>query len=392
MRCRGWDGSVSRWKVRVALLVCVGLLGCGGAGPGSDVDAQQLDFTAFDAAVEAYLAEVGLEGATAAVVHRDLGLVHTQAYGSFELDRVVLLASASKTISVGVLMHLADLGVVDLDAPLSSYVSGWDGSREFSLAQMLSNSSGMVGLIDEPMYSPYLCQYLTTGSLRNCGGVIYAADDAADLEPPDTRFRYGGGQWQLAGGVAELVSGKTWDALLKETYVDTCGVMSLGYGNQFQQAFLDQGGLDGAFSYPSFFQGDPANLTPSDNPNIEGGGYMNVEDYAELLFMQLNGGECSNGARALSAEAVARMRRDRISEAYGGSTGIGGNLEGYGLGWFVDRTQPGLVADPGAYGSIPWIDEERGYAAVILLEASAEQSAVRGSAQAALEAIFDGRE
>ncbi len=350
-----------------------------------------LDFSGFDAAVEAYLQQAGLEGATAAVVHRDLGVVHTAAYGTFELDRVILLASASKTLSVGVLIRLHDQGLLDLDDPLSSYVSGWMGSRDFSLAQMLSNSSGMVGLLDDPTYAPYLCQYLTPGTLSDCAAQIYGADDAADIVPPDTQFRYGGGQWQLAGGVAELVTGKTWTQLVQETYVDTCGTTSLGYGNQFQQAVLE-GGMEGAFSYPPFFEGDPANLMPSDNPNVEGGGYTNVLDYAELLGMQLREGECSNGTRVLSAEGVARMQQDRILDAYGGSTGVGGGLDGYGLGWWVDREHPGVVADPGAYGAVPWLDHARGYAAVILLEGRAEDSAIKSTTQPELEAVFDGLE
>ena len=209
---------------------------CGdGAGP-----PPELDFTAFDTALEAFILEHDLEGANVVIVHRDWGVMHQRAYGSFAPDRISLLASASKILSVGVIMRLHDQGILDIDAPISTYapvtspdVMGWTGSRSFTLAQMLSNSSGMVGLVDDPMYAPYLCQYAFLGTLQSCGRNIYQADDAADIVPPDTEFHYGGGQWQLAGAIAELASGKTWAQLVQETYADPCELGTLAYTNQF---------------------------------------------------------------------------------------------------------------------------------------------------------------
>ena len=362
-----------------------------GAGDTAGTDGE-LDFSGFDDAIDTYLAANGLEGATAAVVHRDLGIVHVKGYGSFDPERLILLASASKTLSVGVLVRLDDEEIIDIDAPLSSYVTEWEGSRDFTVAQMVSNSSGLLGLIDDPTYAPYLCQYIITSDLSDCAEAIHGTDDADTRVPPDTQYRYGGAQWQLAGGVAELKTGKRWPELVRETYIDTCGMDTLGYNNQYQRAFFEGSGVSGAVEYPDYFQGDPANLDPTDNPNLEGGGYIAVEDYAEFLYVQLSGGLCTNGERALSAEGVARMQEDRILAAYGGSAGVGGDLEGYGLGWFVDRNAPGLVVDPGAYGSTPWLDTERGYGAVVLLEGSGGDSAIRTDAQAALEAVFDAYE
>jgi len=52
---------------------------------------------------------------------------------------------------------------------------------------------------------------------------------------------------------------------------------------------------------------------------------------------------------------------------YDGST-IDPSFPGYGLGWRVSRDVPGLVQDAGAYGAVPWIDNERGCAAIIIIE------------------------
>ena len=40
---------------------------------------------------------------------------------------------------------------------------------------------------------------------------------------------------------------------------------------------------------------------------------------------------------------------------------------GYGMGWWVDR-ESGRISDPGAYGSIPWLDLGAGYGAYLVIE------------------------
>jgi CubicO group peptidase (beta-lactamase class C family) len=65
--------------------------------------------------------------------------------------------------------------------------------------------------------------------------------------------------------------------------------------------------------------------------------------------------------------SLTRLQTDRIDRAYKGTTGDD-RLAGYGLGWWVDRDQEGFVEDAGAYGAVPWIDNERGYAAYLVVE------------------------
>ncbi len=352
-----------------------------------------IDFSEFDAAVDAFLVENGLEGATAVIVHRELGIVHLRGYGSFDANRISLLASSGKIISVGVLMRLADEGLIDLDAPISTYLSAdWgEYKTDITVAQLLSNSSGMVGLLDDPTYGPYLCQYLSGGTLETCASTIYTADDAADRVAPDTMFRYGGGAWQLAGGIAEVVTGKTWAELIQSTYVEPCGLDVLGYTNQYTKAFVEGGGVSGALGYPTFFSGDVADLPVTSNPSIEGGAYTTARDYGEILLMHLRGGQCPGGA-VLSEQSVARMQEDRIA-MYGGST-IDPRFPGYGLGWWISRDEPGVVSDAGAYGATPWLDVNRGYGVMIILESGASALAASGAdlwseVKPIVDSIFD---
>ena len=353
-----------------------------------------------------FVAAKDLNGAGLVVVDRDEGVVYEHYVGEeFGPDHLSLIASSSKMITAGVLMRLHDQGLLDVDAPVADAVD-WEGAKasnpDVTPAQLVSNSSGLVGLLPSPTYAPYICQYLTTGGLEECGERIFTTgDDDAEVVPPDTEFRYGGGQWQVAGAVAEAVSGRSWAELIDETYVQPCGVDSLAYNNHFAQPVSQAG----PFGYPVGFAGDPANLVATDNPNMEGGAYIDPLDYAALLLMHLRGGSC-DGGRVLSEESVERMHTDRAVSTYdaqlstspdddepddgpddgtaeaeaaeSGDTESEGDpgtsnefrYRGYGLGWWVADLDTELIEDAGAYGAVPWLDLGRGYGAYLVVEAS----------------------
>ena len=328
-----------------------------------EADAREYDFSEVDPIVEAFIAEHDLNGAALVVVDEDEGIVGEQYFGELDADRVSLVASASKTVTAGVLVRLADQGELDLDQPIAEYVDWAAGQNaDVTVAQLLSGSSGFVGLLPTPAYGPYVCQFLPTVEIEECATNAWTtpADDA-DIVPPDTEWRYGGVQWQIAGAVAETVSGKSWSELLEETYVEPCGVASLGYNNHWTQIG------EGLSGYPAEFVGDPGVLSPTDNPSMEGGLYIDPVDYAELLLMQLRDGRCGD-TQVLEPESVERMQTDRIGEVYDGETLTG---SGYGFGWWVERDGSERIYDPGAYGAVPWLDLDGGFGAFLVLEADA---------------------
>lgn len=374
--------AMRRLASRTAIL-CPLFAGC------SPAEDPEYDFSAFDQAVEEFVIAQGLMGATAAIVHEEDGVVHLEGYGTFDAGRAILIASTGKIMSSGVLLRLVDDGLLDLDASIATTLGPLWGEHKADVtpAQLLSNSAGLVGLLDDPTYLPYLCQYIDGGTLRDCAETIYTANDQADRVPPDTMFRYGGGQWQLAGGLAEVASGKSWAQLIHEIYVEPCGLTSTGFNNHFLRASLESASESPSLGYPSFFSGDLTALDPTENPNIEGGAYSTAGDYAEILRMHLRGGTCGE-TQVLSPMSVARMQEDRIGRVYGGST-PDPNMPGYGMGWWISRTEP-IVSDPGAYGAISWLDLERRYGVVLLVEGSGQGFSFLQTAQPLLAAVFDG--
>jgi CubicO group peptidase (beta-lactamase class C family) len=322
--------------------------------PAEDAD----PFGAVTETVETFIAAQGLEGAGLVIVEKDAGVVYEEHFGTFAPERISLIASASKMISAGVLLSLQEDGLLDINAPIEGQVDWATGNPDITPAQLISNSSGLVGLGPDLLYGPYLCQWGVPNTLQECGATVFSGtDDDADQIPPDTEFRYGGAQWQVAGAVAESVSGKTWDELIDEIYVEPCGVDSLGY--------ISLGAvLTGAPGYPTSFAGDPDGVTVSANPNIEGGAHIDSGDYAKLLLMHLRGGEC-DGTPVLSQASLDTMHADRVAAAYDGEAGFPDF--GYGMGWWVDRNT-GRISDGGAWGVVPWLDLDDGYGAYLVIE------------------------
>ena len=339
------------------------------------------DFTAISPIVQDFIDEKGLNGAGLIVVQRDDGVVYHDHWGDFGPDRISLIASSSKMVVAGVLMRLHDDGLLDVDAPVADAVDWGVGNPEITPAQLISNSSGLVGLLPNPAYGPYVCQFLPIGTLQACAEQVFTTtDDDADIVPPDTEFRYGGAQWQVAGAVAEVVSGKSWAALIDEIYVQPCGLDVLAFNNPFTQLEGDP------YRYPASFDSDPSTLMPTDNPNLEAGAYVTTGDYGALLLMHLRDGMCGDN-QVLSAESLDRMHSDRIMAAYGSD--VWGS--GYGMGWWVDR-ENGRITDGGLYGTVPWLDLADGYGAYLVVEAdSPTGNALAGLLYEVVEEAVAGR-
>ncbi|MEM9712357.1 MAG: serine hydrolase domain-containing protein [Actinomycetota bacterium] len=327
--------------------------------------------------VSTYVADNELNGAGLIVVHRDDGVLLHEHWGEFSEDRISLIASSSKMVTAGVLLHLQDDGLLDIDAPIAEVAEWGSGNPDITTAQLLSNSSGLIGLATDPLFLPYLCMFDPDAELEECGAEIFTTDgDDGAITAPDTNFDYGGAQWQVAGAVAEVASGRSWAELVDEIYVEPCGLETLAYNNHFGQ--LPPTG----FSYPTAFEADPAVLRPTENPNLEGGAYVTTGDYGELLLMQLRDGRCGD-TQVLSPESLATMHGDRIGEVYDGDAYA--DDTGYGMGWWVDR-ETGIISDPGAYGSVAWLDLDDGYGAFLVVESTGD---VGGGLADLLEPVVD---
>lgn len=367
------------------LLLCIAAFSLYACSDGSDTaivtpPAPLPDFAAADAWMSDLVeAEPLFPGGSMIIVEKDRGVVHKSVFGNQNEDSLVLLASTSKVPTVMLLMalHEDDDNVdFDIQTPIANYLPWqgvWDGA--ITTENLLSNRSGIPGLTNlftRPLdYAPHLCQYQPAGTLLDCAEALYTTElPAIPSTEPDTAFDYGGSQWQLSGGVAETVGGASWNQLWDQYIGQPCGLTMARWGNNLGNA--------------TAWTGDADALGGLDNPNMEGGMMSNLDDYAKLLSLHLNDGLCGDN-RVLSAQGVEFMRLAR-TEAGGGS-----GSRGYGMGWWIVPAEEGgsvyLYVDPGFYGSVSWIDIERGYAGAVFFEEYGGTSGQIGSGGVTRELI-----
>ena len=258
-----------------------------------------------------------------------------EGFGDQTVDTVLPIASATKMPSALAILTLVDRGPLDVDRPVAGYLSGridWPADKAAVTTRMLLNhTSGLRG--DAPCLGD---QVETT--LRDCAQEIAHALLGFD---PGTMFAYGGGSFQVAGYVAEVLSGKPWNAF----FADVVGG-PLGLGR--------------------FIWGDTA------SPRVAGGASSDVSDYSRIERTSLDGG-LWNGHRVLSSAMFVLMKADQKGSLPVVNSPGGRNFPGYSFGWW--HSDPALhpgsggpeLSDQGAFGCTPWVDLDLRDTAILLI-------------------------
>ena len=260
---------------------------------------------ALEARLDAYLCEnvprTGVPGVAVAVVDAD-GVRYLDTFGDCPgADAPFIIGSLSKSFTAAAVMQLAEQGLVDLDAPASSYAPGYDVPDEVTVRSLLNQTSGF--------------------------GAYDSLAEAADGELGETfgAFSYANANYDLLGRVVEGASGEDYARYLDEHVLEPLGMASTTADPARAEALGMVPGHRDWFGLPvadgfRHAQGDGAWGGPAS-------GYVasSVRDMASYLRMYLNGGMGGDGARVLSADSVRRMFLDRVPDPEGDTY--------YGMGW-----------------------------------------------------------
>jgi len=153
-------------------------------------------------------------------VGRDGEIVFADAYGAARLDpfepmtadSVVDIASVSKQFTATAILLLAERGVVDLDAPLSTYLPdlpGW--ASQTTVAQLIHHESGI------PDYIHMLVErgFAETGTSPTIADALAALGDVDDLHfAPGTSWEYSNSNYFLMSQVVQAATGDDLGAFL----------------------------------------------------------------------------------------------------------------------------------------------------------------------------------
>ena len=287
-----------------------------------------------------------------------------------------MLASTSKVPAVMTLMALEEdpASTFSMSQPIGEVLPFNGVYADRTPAQLVSNTSGIPGLRQLGLYGPHLCQFSFEESIEfeACGQILLSVP-LPDSHDAGSIFDYGGSQWQLAGVTAAVSANATWNQLVDQYLATPCELEVFTFGNMWENLLL--------------WDGTPSSLKGQSNPNIEGGAITNLADYAKLLQAHLNGGYCGE-TQILSEAALAEMRVDR-----GGV--VAEDPVPYGMGWWIDTDNTGVYDDPGAFGSVSFLDVERGFGGYVAIDdytrvdADAPARLVRRDIIPLLQSAFD---
>jgi CubicO group peptidase (beta-lactamase class C family) len=244
-------------------------------------------------------------GFSAAVVQGDRpvllgawGLRDTAKGLPFTVDTTTGIGSCSKSMTSFVAACLADEGILDLDAPLRSYLPDFAmydpcASRDLCLRDMLSHRSGLGGHDGTwPDNSISRAEYLHR--LR------YLQPN----KPFRSEAQYSNVMFAAVGAVEELVTGKTWEELV-QTYVWD----KLGMAHTYADMGPAQADPDHALPY-AVRGGKPCVLKPwnIDMAGPCGSVMSSASDMAKWISLHIAGGVWQ-GQRLVSAGNFAQLHK-----------------------------------------------------------------------------------
>ncbi len=255
--------------------------------------------------------------------------------GDYTLTTRQPIASCSKWLSAALVMTFVDEGKLSLSDTVGKFlpVLSAHDKGSITIRECLSHLTG----IKEPPLQQALKEMKNVQSMDE---VIVKMAEMPMEGQPGTVFRYSNAGLQIAGAVIEKISGESFEALFAERIARPLDMKDTDFGKG--KVVLPAGG---------------ASSTP--------------EDYMNFLWMIQQKG-IYRGRRILSEKSVAKMQVNQV----GPGTLIGYSpvpMEGIGYGfgeWVLldsaTKTSSGVITSPGLFGSIPMVDNQKGYCAFLM--------------------------
>lgn len=195
------------------------------------------DHEAFFAAATQTIEEQNRGNTAFVLIER--GEVVGEYYGQSEngVDRNTLFptASFSKWITAWSVMSLVDRGKIDLDAPISTYLSRWKlpesqfDNDQVTVRRLLSHTAGLTDRLGFADYSADEEIPSIEQSLRNP-----RASSATEVEivvglEPGSEFLYSGGGYLILQLIVEEVAGQQFSAYVRDAILEPLGMRRSSY-------------------------------------------------------------------------------------------------------------------------------------------------------------------
>jgi CubicO group peptidase (beta-lactamase class C family) len=281
------------------------------------------------ARLEAVLAEHDVPGATLGVLDGDdvtvlaAGITNKNTGVEVTDDTLFQIGSITKVWTATLVMMLVDEGVLDLDAPVVTYlpefkVADADVGARVTLRHLLCHSSGIGGdhILDTGRGDDTLERYLET-----CAELGQEHELGATMSYCNTGY-------SVLGRVIEKVTEKSWDAVLRERLIAPLG---LTHTNTLPEEAILHRVAVGHVKLPGEDEQQVAPLWVL--PRSAGpAGLINATAADLLAFarLHLDEGRAPDGTQLLSVGAVEQMQEPQVEVPDKYTLG-----DRWGLGWIL---------------------------------------------------------
>ncbi len=256
----------------------------------------------------------------------------------FKLKSPAPIGDCSKWFTTAIALIFVDEGKINLDDPVSKYIPLFEKYMKgyITIRNCLSHTSGIES---ETQGVVKLVQKSKFETLEE--EVNYYASKKSIIDNPGTHFTYGGIGPNIVARVIEIVSKKTFDKVALEKLFRPLAMKNASF-------YSEKGAI-----------------------NASNGATASAFDMNNFLQMILNKG-IFNGKKILSEKAIDEMKRNHFPKAILRYSPDDMNGLNFAFGtWKKTSVTSGnntILAYPSLTGSWIWIDIEKKYSGVILLE------------------------
>ena len=253
--------------------------------------------------------KTGMPGIALGILYE--GQIYTAGFGMTNVDNplpvtdktLYQIGSITKTFTGMAIMRLVEMGKIDLDATVRTYIPDFkvadeEASAKATVRHLLTHTSGWIGDFFH-------------GTGRNNDALAQYVNDMADLEqllPIDTTWSYNNAGFSVAGYIIEKVTGKSYEEALKELVLEPLGM---------KHSFFEPGDVIAdrfAVGHETGAEGvkvaSPWELPRATRP--AGGIICDVHELLRYAKFQMGDGTTEDGTRLLKPETISAMHTSQV--------------------------------------------------------------------------------
>lgn len=279
-----------------------------------------------------------LPGMSVALVS-DNEVVYADGFGARDLsenapmtpDTLYGIGSCTKSFTTLGILQLVEEGALDIDDPVSDYVSVYDDAPgdQITIHDLMCHGSGMPSdATAVALITRYVTGDPTPTPLSDYDDFARHVEESLDtraVERDDPFFYYNSG-YTVLGEIIGTVSGKPYREYVRNEILNPLDM---------DQSTFDRETFEDDDDAMTGYYKDDGDLAEGDFPHDQiidapGGLLSSVREMANYLRMQMNGGEL-DGERLVTADGAAAMHTPYTTR----EVRLDGTAQEYGYGWMI---------------------------------------------------------